>query len=261
MKQSAAVILSLLLLFIGFGAAAAPAHTPPGSYLRRPVSSVNELASEIGKDKVVQRQFARHFGVPPSQLQSYIEDNVVIRRVSANTPKSVYIIRRNGQMVAQHKVLRKGTPVFALKDTGQPLLVLECGNPVLKQLPPREKVKAEAPQTYQLLSPTEAALPPAVAGVTAAPEVLAALPPATLVAPPPIPPPVTAPPVVAVTHHGSFLPLLGGVFVHHHGGNKPPPPPPPPIPEPGGAAAVMATTLLPAAGWAMRKIRMRRDSV
>lgn len=261
MKKQAAVASSLLLLLSGLGAFAAPAHTPPGSYLRKPVSSVNELAAEIGKDKVVQRQFAKHFGVPPSQLQTYIKDNVVIKRVTANTPKSVYIIRRNGQMVAQHKVLIKGTPVFALKDTGEPLLVLSCGNPILKQLPPREKVKAEAPQTYQLLSPTEAALPPAVAGVTAAPEVVAALPPATLVAPPPIPPPVTAPPVVAVAHHGSFLPLLGGLFVHHHGGHTLPPPPPPPIPEPGGAAAVMATTLLPAAGWAVRKLRMRRANV
>jgi hypothetical protein len=261
MKRAAILAVSISLLASSSLAFGAARRMPPGSYLRKPVSSVNELAAQIGKDRVVQKEFAKHFGIRPGELESYLKDNVVIRRVSANTPKYVYVVRRNGTMVAERKVLPKGTAVFALKDTGEPLLVAVCGNPVMKRLPPREKVKAEAPQTYQLLSPTEAALPPVVAGVTAAPEAMTPLPPATLGAPPPIPPPVTAPPVVAAGSKGSFLPLVAGAFVHHGHNGPPPTPPPPPIPEPGGAAAVAATAIFPAAGWAIRRLRYRRDAV
>ena len=257
MRKLAILAVSISLLTSGSAVLGATGRMPSGSYLRKPVSSVNELAAQIGKDPVVRKEFARHFGVRPSNLQSYIRDNVVIVRVTSNTSKRVYFIRRNGRMVAERRTLPKGTAVFALKDTGEPLLVAVCGNPVLKRLPPREKVKAEAPQTYQLLRPTEAALPPppVVAGVVAAPEAIVPLPPPTLGAPPPIPPPVTAPPIVAVAKKGSFLPLLGGLFVHH--GHHGVTPPPPPIPEPGGAAAVAATGLLPAAGWAIRRLRYR----
>ncbi|MDO8589561.1 MAG: hypothetical protein Q7T82_21260 [Armatimonadota bacterium] len=244
-----------LWILAGVCILAAPAYgarrgVPPGSYLRKPVSSVEELAAVISKDRVVQRQFATHFGVPSGQLATYIRDNVVITRVSANTPKSVYIIRRNGQMVAQRTTLRKGTPIFALKDTGEPLLVLKCGNPALKKLPPREKVRAGPPQVYQLVRPNEAPLPPPVA--MAPPSEVPPLPPPTLVAASPAPAPVAAAPPTVVAKKRVLLPLLGGLFAFHRGEK-----PPPPIPEPGGAAAVTATALLPAAGWAIRRIRCR----
>lgn len=230
-------------------------RVPADSYLRKPVSSVNELAATINKDPVVRQRFAKHFRVLPGMLTQYIQDNVVITKVSANTPRKVYIVTRSGQMIAQRKVLKSGTPIFAMRDTGEPLLVLECGNPVLKKLPQREKVKAASPQTYQLVRANEMPLPPALA---APPAVVPPIP-VTLIAPiPPVTPPVTSVPVVvAGGGKASLLPLLGGLFIGHNGGHKTPPPPPP-IPEPGGVATVLASGLLPAAGYGVMRLRAYR---
>ena len=248
-----AFLAGVFLLLPAIPGVGAPRSVPDGAYVREPVSSVEELAAHINKDPVVRNRFAQHFGIPPARLTAYIRENVVITRVSRSTPQRVYIVTRSGRTVPQSKVLRSGTPIFAMRDTGEPLLVLSCGNPVLKRLPPRERVKANEPLIYQAVRPNE--MPPPVP-LAAAPAVAPPPPPppVALVTPAaPVTPPVTAPPAAVVAR--SPLPLLlGGLFLRrneHHA-------PPPPIPEPGGAATVVASGLLPAAGWAMIKLRSRR---
>ena len=254
MRHITLLLVALVLLppEISFAATSVPRN----SFVRKCVSSVGELASHINRDAVVRNRFARHFGVPPAQVATYIRDNVTITKITSAKPRRVYICARSGRFTAQRKVLRPGTAVFALKDTGEPLLIMSCGNPMVSKLPLRRKTLARQPQEYRVLRLNEAPPPP--------PALVAALSPPS--APQPEPPPlaavpspeggspVTAAPVTPAKRRLNPLPLLGllGLHRHHHHG------PPPPIPEPAGAAAVVATVVLPAMGWTVRRIRSRR---
>ncbi|MDO8684575.1 MAG: hypothetical protein Q7N50_14005 [Armatimonadota bacterium] len=254
-KKLELIIIALALTLPGIAMCAQPS-VPRGSYLRNPVSSVDELVTAITKDAVVSNRFARHFNQPPDKLAMFIQDNVILTRVTEATPHNVYVFTRNGQMFAQRKVLRRGTPVFALKDTGEPLLIKKCGNPVIKKLPVREKVKAEAPQMYQVVRASEVPLPPPLAvlpSVTTPPSIPVAIAPTVVAAVPSS----VAPAIIPHKRNPNLLPLAGLLLTDHGGGKKPPPP----IPEPAGAAAVIATGILPAAGWAIRKFRSQRVSV
>jgi hypothetical protein len=189
----------------------AKSTVPKGAYIRHQVSSVKELAAQINKDPVVRNRFVRHFGVRPDKLTSYLLDNVTISHVSAATPKKVYIVTRSGQMVAKRTVLRPGAAIFVMKDTGEPLLVQICGNPVLKKLPTREKVKAEVPQVLPAIRVSELPVAPPAVPVTTQPLMAAALPTNT---PPPLPPVdtvATVPAAVATT--SSSVGALGAAKV------------------------------------------------
>ena len=201
LRLSFAVLLVLLVASSTW----AKTTVPKGSYVRRHVSSVKELAAQINKDPVVRNRFARHFGVRPDQLTTYLLDNVTITRVTAKTPKKVYFVTRNGKMVARNKWLRPGAAIFALKDTGEPLLVQACGNPVLKTLPPREKVKAEGPQVLPAIRVSELPAPPAPVPTATQPLMAAALP---TTAPPPLPPANTV--AVAPTTAATAASSVGG---------------------------------------------------
>ena len=243
-----AALLAMCLMGLASAQRTAP---PDGAYVRQRVSSVEELAAQINKDPQVKSRFVRHFGVPPDQLTKYLREHVVITEVSSSTPSRVYIVTRDGRMVAQRRTLRRGATVFALKDTGEPLLVQSCGNPVLKKLPPREKVKSLSPEAFRTVRVNEVPLPPpTVAALPVAPT------------PPPSTPPVVAPaPVVAAAPMAPLpvksvglplkvaAPLLLGLVGSHTS------PPPPVVSEPGTILAACA--ILGPAAFVFRRRRSR----
>lgn len=259
--RKAVVIAAAVMLAAAFSDTSVQARrVPSGSFIRHPVSSVDELADQIVRDPVVRNRFARHFGVRSEKLDEYIRDNVMITSVTANTPKRVYFVTTSGRVVVRRSVLKRGDSIFALKDTGEPLFVQACGNPVVQKLPPTVKVETKTLPSVQVLRPNEMPLPPPTA----------ALPPIAVVLPveqmAPIPPlvPAAAPPLAAAPVEPAsrnrfpwFIPPL--VAAVGDGGGKGQPPPPV-IPEPGGAAAVFATVLIPAVGYGVNRFRTTRRS-
>jgi len=143
--------------------------------------------------------------VPASQLGKYLRDNVTISKVTSSKPRKVFFVTRPGQVIARRISLKKGDAIFVLKDTGEPLLVQACGNPVLKKLPPRVQIQSRALPSYQVLRPNE--VPRTLAAPSSALPPLAAQQPQEAIAPlvPLAPPtPVTVTPGVPGGHKFRF---------------------------------------------------------
>jgi hypothetical protein len=244
----------------------------PDAFVKTDLHSVDQLVKVTQTNPRIRRNFARHFGIPESQVPTYFRQNLVRTRLKESRSVTVYAVTRTGRIYPVHEHLRKGTVVFALRN-GEPVLKGLCANPLVRRLPPM----AMAPPATPALPPPVVAAPPVVA--PPAPPMTAFVPPAppeTALAPLLVPvgaavlaeaAPVPPPPVVRAVPPGGggFNPawLLAAVplaFIDFGGGdhNAPPqeigPPPiipPPAIPEPGSWMLLGAG--LPAVGLAFRR--------
>jgi PEP-CTERM motif len=258
----------------------------PDAFVKTELHSVDQLAEVAQSNPRVRRNFARHFGIPESQVATYFRRNLVLTRLRESRDVTVYAVTRTGRIYPVHERLRKGTLVYALRN-GEPVLKGLCANPLVRRLPP---MAMAPPRTPAIPRPPQVAAPPVVTPpappeTPLPPPTTAFLPPAppeTSVAPLPIPlesgpvveaVPASPPPVVSAApppHGHGFNPawLLAGVpffFINtggdHHAPPReigPPPPiiPPPAVPEPG--TWVLLGTSLPLAGLALRKKPIRR---
>ena len=109
---------------------------PLESFLNYHASSVRELSQEVTVDPVVRRRLARHFHITPAQMTTYIRQNLVLRRLQKSGTYRVACVRADGSEYYIESRLPAGTPVFASRATGQPILKLACGNPMVSALPP-----------------------------------------------------------------------------------------------------------------------------
>jgi hypothetical protein len=219
-------------------------------------------------DAAVRARFAKHFAVGPEKLGEYIRDNVVIGKVTTKRPQPVYFVTRSGSLVNRQMVLKQGASVFVVKDTGQPLFVQACGNPVVTRLPERVKILARALPSYQVLRPNEGTAALSQPALTTAALLASAPPPNAELRP--LPGLVSSDPqLLALALPGNtgpgakfpwFLPPLLVGAAHKSGGGGGGDGPPGVIPEPGGVAMVFATGALPVIGYGLRRLSPRRRS-
>jgi PEP-CTERM motif len=276
---------ALLVVFLAPLDRAGAHPASPDAFVKTDLRSVDQLVQVVQSNPRVRRNFARHFGIPESQVPTYFRRNLVLTRLKESRDVTVYAVTRTGRIYPVHERLRKGTLVYTLRN-GQPVLKGLCANPLVRRLPP---MAMAPPRTPAIPRPPQVAAPPVVAPpaqpeTPLAPPTTAFLPPGppeTSVAPLPIPlesapvveaVPAAPPPLVEAAPppggHG-FNPawLLAGVpffFIntggdHHHApprGIGPPIIPPPAVPEPG--TWVLLGTSLPLAGMALRKKPIRR---
>jgi hypothetical protein len=241
-----------LLLSLPAAVGAARASVPFGSFLTKPVSSVNELAALTRKDRVLASRFSRHFGMQGSAIADYFEKNLTISALPRSGRYTVYYVTPSGRIVVHRKYLKAGTKVFVAFN-GQPILDVKCGNPMSKYLPkpiaqakPPVKV-AEAPEpvpvTTALVQPPEVKPAEPVAPEPVKMEVLAE-------------PPAELPPVAPVATKGAswLIPGLLGVgavgAISGGGGGEEV------IPEPTGFFA-LSMGMLSLLAYASRRSRQR----
>ncbi len=133
-------LLPLLALGAAVPAAALPGGphlpVPAESFLNYHVGTVRELSSEVSVDPQVRGRLAKHFHITPAQMTAYIQRNLVLRRLQKTGTYRVACIRRDGSEYWIESRLPAGTPVFASRVTGKPILKLACGNPMVSALPP-----------------------------------------------------------------------------------------------------------------------------
>jgi hypothetical protein len=117
--------------------AAAEVHlpVPPESFLNYHAANVNQLSQEVTVDPQVRARLAKHFHVTPAQMVTYIHKNLVLRHLQKSGVYRVACVRRDGSEYWIESRLPAGTPVFASRATGQPILKLACGNPMVSALP------------------------------------------------------------------------------------------------------------------------------
>jgi len=166
---------AILPLFCLFAAAPVLAsgplrvHTsvPPASFLNYHVSSVHELSQEVTLDPAVRARLASHFHITESQMTAYVRHNLVLTHLQKAGRYTVACVGHDGREYWVQSRLPKGTAVFASRMTGNPILKLACGNPMVSTLPPSLQTADDNSHT----SPAQlAALPsPALAGTTPMP--------------------------------------------------------------------------------------------
>lgn len=172
MRSHPTIIFLLLFLLNVVPTWGAP--MPRGSFLRQPVRSAAQLASQIRGDTVVASRYEKHFGIPSAQFATYAQQQLGLRPLKNSGRYTVFFIKKDGTIGSSVRRLRKGTPVFMHLRTGRAVLLAECGNPMSDSLPgysapvgqstasPEAMVTAEAPLPEQ---PEVVQMPPPVSSL------------------------------------------------------------------------------------------------
>lgn len=197
--------LAAAAAYLAAPAAALPhVIVPPDSFINYHASTVHELSQEVTLDPEVRARLARHFHVTPEQMKTYVDSNLVLTRLKTAGSYRVACVRADGSEYWMQERLPAGTPIFASRATGQPILKLACGNPMVGTLPPVKKIMTDQ-QLYT--NPKLAVVPSTLEAPT---------PEATLLASAITPnyafstDALTVPPVVQVGDIIQSLPLRGG---------------------------------------------------
>ncbi len=155
----------LLFLIAGVPAFAAGHPTvPPASFLNYHAASVRELSQEVTLDPIVRLRLARHFHLTQPTMTSYIRHNLALSHLKKTGYYQVACVRPDGTEYWIREHLPSGTPIFASRITGQPILKLACGNPMVSALPPAARgasVKEAADASNQQMLPQLAETPAA----------------------------------------------------------------------------------------------------
>ncbi len=119
-------------------ASAAPLSlsVPPFAFLHYHVDSTQQLAREVSFDTTVQNRFARHFHMAGPAVASFVENDLVLKPLSAAHTFHVYCVTSKGREYSFVENLPAGTPVFVRKQDGLPVINQVDGNPLIDNLPP-----------------------------------------------------------------------------------------------------------------------------
>jgi hypothetical protein len=132
--------------------------TNPDAFIKTEIRSVQDLVRVVTSNPRVRRNFARHFRIPEAQVASYFQRQLVYTRLKQSHTTHVFGVTRTGRIYAVRERLRRGTPVFALRN-GAPVLKACCANPLVTRLPPMITVR---PPTPTVPRPTPVVAPPVV---------------------------------------------------------------------------------------------------
>ncbi len=137
MRHLSLVLFSALLSGLPLSIFAAPTSpsVPADSFIAQHVATPGQLHQQISLDPVVRRRLARHFHTSAPAVTRYIQDNLVLTRLKTAHRYRVYCVSRTGREYIVNQRMAAGTPVFVLRSTGQPVLKLACGNPMVAALP------------------------------------------------------------------------------------------------------------------------------
>lgn len=214
-KPMGMVVAAAAFLAFGLNAPlvqAAPRYpTPPASYLRYKVYTINQLVRQVQSDPWVRSAYARTFHIPEADVIDYMKRNVVESYIPVTKTYTVYCVSNTGRIYTIRQVFKAGTKVFALRN-GQPVIKWVCGNPLMSHLPKVEtKTVKLPPKVITKVSPSAETLIPNQPPVMLIPsESMAMLPTAPVIT-------SSASGITTIVGPGGFplwLPLLPLAFAH-----------------------------------------------
>lgn len=271
-------VLSLLGLAAVTPALAAPhGFVPPESFLNYHAANVRELSQEVTLDPAVRTRLARHFHVTPKQMTAYVGRNLVLTHLKTAGTYRVACVRADGSEYWVHERLPAGTPIFASRATGKPILKLACGNPMVSALPPGVKIANNkalytAPKLASIPS-TLVAVPPSAPLLADAAVPQFAFSTDALTVPPVVEVAGSLQSIVPVRGGGGFplgylagIPILAGIIGHGGGSGSgsspfiPPIVPPGPGPTPVPETSTVASLGLLLGGLSVLALRRKRPT-
>ena len=169
MPRTFAVFTLIGLAAVAPALAAPHGAVPPESFLNYHAATVQELSQEVTLDPAVRNRLAHHFHVTPKQMTTYVRRNLVLTHLKSTGTYRVACVRADGSEYWVHERLPAGTPIFASRATGKPILKLACGNPMVSALPPSVKIS----DNKALHTPPALALLPSTLQMPEAPPLLA----------------------------------------------------------------------------------------
>ena len=114
---------------LAYGARPAPEKLPPGSFVRRPVDTMERLLRHVASDDVVMRRYERFFRRSRHGVLALFQS---LRPSRLGRPRvaRVFFVRPGEIIHSRVRRLPTGLLVFAHAD-GEPVLIAACGNPVM----------------------------------------------------------------------------------------------------------------------------------
>ncbi len=169
MRLNNKILISMLVSILSMGNAGAVLHLPPGSFLRSPVRSRQELCKELQKDQLVRTRYSRVFQITSQNVLDAFK-TLHVARLPKNMKFKVYYVHKGDVIGYKVRTIKKGVNVFALSN-GEPVLLGICGNPLRNKLPVvRKQVNAILPPKITLPQKTlQEALAPMMSSSLALP--------------------------------------------------------------------------------------------
>jgi len=196
----------------------------PNSYIKSPTPTVESLIKHVQAHPEVMDRYVRHFQMTPEEVMRFLR-TLKLGRLQHDAYFDVWNVPgETGELRVRHLLFRKGEPFF-FDQNGAPVMVVICGNPVIRS------DEAAAPRIAPAVG---GILPP---GAVPVPSPLVTEMPLNIMQPPApiapdvvVEPPVEPPPSEGVTA-APLLGLLPAIFIGiNSGGNV--------IPEPGTFVAL-----------------------
>lgn len=128
----------------------------PNSYIKSPTPTVDALVAHLKKHPEVLDRYVRHFQMTPDEVMRFVR-SLHVGRLPHDAYFDVWNVPGStGELRVRHLLFRKGEPFF-FDQNGSPVMVVICGNPVIRSdeaAPPRL-----APSVGGLMGPREVVMP------------------------------------------------------------------------------------------------------
>lgn len=128
----------------------------PNSYIKSPTPTVEALIAHVKKHPEVMDRYVRHFQMTPDEVMRFLR-TLRLGRLQHDAYFDVWNVPGDtGELRVRHLLFRKGEPFF-FDANGTPVMVVVCGNPVIRSdeaAPPRL-----APSVGGLMGPTDVVVP------------------------------------------------------------------------------------------------------
>ena len=196
----------------------------PNSYIKSPTPTVESLIAHVQKHPEVMDRYVRHFQMTPDEVLRFLR-TLKLGRLQHDAYFDVWNVPgETGELRVRHLLFRKGEPFF-FDQNGAPVMVVICGNPVIRS--DEAASPRIAPTVGGILPPGDVPVPSPL--VTEMP--LNIMQPPAPIAPEVITEPIPEPEPSPGVSGAPLLGLLPALFVGlNSGGNV--------IPEPGTFVAL-----------------------
>ena len=128
---------------------------PPRSYLVTPVRSVDELVRQLDNPSVL-NVYVRHYQAPRSEIEAFFK-SLHVAKAGRESRAVVYFYDRSSGRINKRLHTVKANDLFFVTKSGNPMLMVKCGNPLGTRIwIPKKEVAVGADDANRAVSPETA---------------------------------------------------------------------------------------------------------